>query len=161
MNQNQTSVSPQPNEMLEFYKFHADLYDRANERKYSISRLHISLLTVILTTSVAFASFVSNDLPLWKVFVTAGSIAGYMGMVLSYSWLIQLRAHSKSMAAKFVVLKELEEKMFFDFFSREEKQHSSNEPHPEDFLPRILFRISVITVLFSIGFGLWRKLCGG
>ena len=113
-------------ELLELYKFHAELYDRSDQRQHSINRLHIGLLTLVLTTSVAFVGLALRfppANPLWGITAWGvGFIAGMTGVLLSVSWWIQILAHSKSMAAKLAVLKKLEERISFDFFSCEERE---------------------------------------
>ena len=160
MNQDQTSASPRPSEMLEYYKFHAELYDRMNQRRRGINILHLSLLAAIPAIVEFSFRYPSNLIQQWWVF----AMAGYLGFVLSASWLFQCRAHGKSVVAKFAALKELEERMSFDFFSREEKARQQQvEPSyfAEDILPKFFCAISLFLTSGSVIFGFVQKLSGG
>ena len=154
-------------ELLELYKFHAEIYDRANQRQHNINRLHIGLLTAVLAASVAFIGlslrFLSEDFPLPGV----GLIAAELGALLSFSWWMQLRAHGKSIAAKLAVLRELEERISFDFFSREEKllrerpYFLTRIAFAEDFLPKIFLMLSTAIMFGILLYGFTNKMNGG
>ena len=166
MNQNQTSGSPQPDEMLEFYKFHAELYERANQQKHSINRTYLSLLMAIAAFVALSVRFPPAAISLWDVVMVAGGLMS----LLSTSWLVQLRVHIKSITAKLVVLKELEEKMSFDFFSREErarkalpkrKLHIFKLAFAEEVLPQIFIWFSFMLMFGGFLGNLVWKMSGG
>ena len=166
MNQNQTSGSPQPNEMLEFYKFHAEFYERANQQKHGINRTYLGLLMAIAAFVGLSVRFPSAEIPLGNVLYVAGGLM----FMLSMSWQLQLRAHIKSIAAKLAVLKELEKKMSFDFFSREEKArealpyrklHFFKFAFTEEMLPQIFLWFSWMLLIGGFLTNVAWKMNGG
>ena len=165
MNQNPTPKSPQPNEMLEFYKFHAEFYERANQQKNGINRTYLGLLMAIAAFVGLSVRFPLTGISLWDVFL----VAGVLMSLLSASWLLQLRVHIKSIAAKLAVLKELEEKMSFDFFSREERaraalpqrKHLFKFVFAEEVLPQIFVWFSFMLMMGGFLGGFAWKMSGG
>lgn len=52
-------------ELLEVYKIHADLADRASRRHAGANRLYVSLLTRILLLLAVFLRYETGTVPLW------------------------------------------------------------------------------------------------
>ena len=149
-------------ELLELYKFHAELYDRLHQRRYNISRTYIALLTAITAFVIVALRFPADPIPAYGVL----SAAGTLGVVLSLSWMRQLKTHDFLISLKHAVLKEAESKMSLSFFSREEemlgpykKDYPEISSSADNMLP-VLFLVFSLTP-FLLGFiGMIRAFMG-
>ena len=102
-------------ELLEIYKLHAGLADRASRRRAGANRLYVSLLTGILLLLAAFLRYETGTVPLWIILTSFAAV----GMLLSASWFFVIRSYRQLNSGKFGTLMELEEKLAWPFFKRE------------------------------------------
>ena len=102
-------------ELLEIYKLHADLADRASQRRAGANRLYVTLLTGILVLLAALLRYGTGMVPAWTVL----SAFAVVGMLLSLSWFIVIRSYRQLNSGKFAALHELEKKLSYPFFTRE------------------------------------------
>ena len=151
------------NAMLELYKFHAELYDRLHQRRYNISRTYIALLTAITAFTVVALRFPVDPMtPTYGVLIMAGGL----GLVLSLTWLLQLKTHDLFISLKHNVLKEAESKMSLPFFSREEellgehrKEYTRISSFSDNNLPTLFFVFSLVPFLQGV-IGMIRAFMG-
>ena len=110
-------MSEDKQELLEIYKLHAELADRASQRREGANRLYVSLLTGILVLLAALLRYGTGAVPVSVVSLAAG----VLGAALSASWYVVIRSYRQLNTAKFDALHELEEKLAYPFFRREWK----------------------------------------
>lgn len=140
-------------ELLEIYKVHAELADRASQRREGTNRLYVSLLAAMVTLLAVSVRFGVGDLP---VGVMLGS-AGVIGALLSLSWFFVLRSYRQLNSGKFRALHELEAKLAYPFFTTEWKLLAEGRERSrywkltvvETALPWIFFALFVALTLFS------------
>lgn len=141
-------------ELLEIYKLHADLADRASRRRASANRLYVSLLTGILVLLAAFLRYETGTVPLWMI-LTSFSV---VGMLLSASWFFVIRSYRQLNSGKFGTLIELEEKLSWPFFRREWEMLEEGKNRSrywkltvvESFLPLGFFALSLALFLAGL-----------
>ncbi|MCY4367788.1 MAG: hypothetical protein OXE17_16430 [Chloroflexi bacterium] len=101
--------------ILEIYKLHSELADKVSQRREGANRLHASLQVGIVIFVAALLRFGSGDVPGDLV---VGAV-GFLGLVVSISWVLTINAYRKLNKEKFRVLGELETKLPFQFFVKE------------------------------------------
>ncbi|MCY4206763.1 MAG: hypothetical protein OXD29_02280 [Roseovarius sp.] len=70
------------NELLELYKLHTELADRASQRREGANRLYVSLLVGLALFIGIFVRFGTQDFPIDILLLGSGII----GVALSVSW---------------------------------------------------------------------------
>lgn len=144
-------------QLLEIYQLHAELADRVSKRREGANRLYLSLLSGIITLLAISIRFeAEGPMP------TAIEIAGLsVGLLSSVSWMINIKSYKQLNDAKFDVLRNLEKKLDFQFFSDEWKLIDPNNrtsqyqelTKVERYLPRIfiaLFAVLLVTCFTSL-----------
>ena len=101
--------------LIELYRIHAELADRASQRREDANRLYVSLLSGVLMLIGAALRF-RSDLALEHTII---GVAAVMGAVLSMSWWIVIRSYRQLNRGKFRMLHELEERLPYRPFFRE------------------------------------------
>ena len=102
-------------EKLELYKLHAELADRVSQRRAEANRLHVSLVSGL---AAVFAVLMRLEDPGPDQQVVVVTFA-CLGILLSISWLIVIRAYRTLNGHKFDALHELEKDLAYPLFSRE------------------------------------------
>ena len=108
-------TDPGRTELLEIYKLHAELADRASQRREGANRLYVSLLVGLMVFLGAVLRFGAGGVPVGMILL----VAGVMGSLLSVSWFVVIRSYRQLNSGKFKALHELEEKLAYPFFKRE------------------------------------------
>ena len=103
------------NQQLEIYKLHAELADRVSQRREGANRLYVSLQVGLVVFLAALLRFGFGDLSERLVLCTIG----ILGALLSISWIFVIRSYGQLNDEKFRVLRNLEEKLPFQFFTPE------------------------------------------
>ncbi len=101
-------------DLLEIYKLHAELAEQAAASREGLNKLYTGMVSTIIAASVLIQRVAPGAEVMWMLPV--------LGMVVSLCWLISLHSMTGRLSAKHSVLLELEEKLPFSFFEREEQQ---------------------------------------
>lgn len=101
-------------ELLEMYKLHAELADSVSKQRGTANRFYMLVLSGL---AVIFSAFLQrkNGVPLGVLMVGFG----ILGMLLSMAWYIVIRSYRQLNSGKFKALHELENKLAYQFFTRE------------------------------------------
>ena len=102
-------------ELLEIYKIHASLADKASQRREGTNRLYVCLLVGLAVFAGAVLWFGDGNDYEKPILVSAGLV----GALLSVSWYVVIRSYRQLNTGKFKALHELEEKLAYPFFKRE------------------------------------------
>lgn len=105
----------EPIEYLEIYKLHAEFADRVSQRREGANRLYVSLLVGLMVFFAAMLKFGIGDAVERPVL----SVVGVFGALLSVSWLVAIRSYRQLNSEKFRVLRELEQQLVYQFFTKE------------------------------------------
>ena len=101
------------NQLLEIYKFHAELADRVSQRREGANRLYVSLHVGLVVLIAALVRFGFGDTPEDLVL---GAIGGF-GILLSISWFVVIRSYRQLNEEKYRVLGELEKQLPYQFLA--------------------------------------------
>jgi len=154
--------TPQPpgedrQELLELYKLHAELADRASQRREGANRLFVALLTGIFVFFGTMVRSGAGGLPIWPILL----IGSAFGMALCVAWYILIRSYRQLNTGKFKALHELEQRLTYPFFTREwELLKQGKDFHRywqltvvENFLPVIFLVLFVFLAWFAFSQG--------
>ena len=103
------------NELLELYKLHARFADNVSQRRESVSRLHVSLLSGL----GLFAGIFTQTSEIKSLNHPMFFAIGIFGIVICFSWRILIKSYQQLNSGKFKALDELENEIAFPFFRRE------------------------------------------
>ena len=101
-------------QLLEMYKLHADLAEQAASLRESLNKLYSGMVASIVGASVLLHRFAPDASAAW--------VLPILGMVVSLSWMVSLNSATGRLAAKHVVLQELEAQLPFPFFKKENEE---------------------------------------
>ncbi len=101
--------------LLEIYRIHANLADQVSNRREGANRLYVSLLVGLLSVLAIVIRFGPVGVVEWELFV----LVGLFGSLLSLSWWGVIQSYRQLNREKFRVMRDLEEKLPFQFFKRE------------------------------------------
>ena len=137
--------------LLEIYKLHADLADKVSQRREGANRLHVTLQVGIVMFLAALLRFGTGSTP---EHVFWGG-AGIIGLLQTIVWLMTIWSYRKLNSRKFRVLQELETRLDFQFFERED---SAESPPRQNRRLRSLTSVEIFTpMVFSM---LWATIIG-
>ena len=108
-------MDEQRQELLEIYRFHAELADRVSQRREGANRLYVSLLIGLAVFVAAFLRFGTDGISTDAVLF----LAGVLGAVLAASWYIVIRSYQQLNTGKFNALHDLESRLAYPFFTKE------------------------------------------
>ena len=141
------------NELLEIYKLHAELADRVSQRREGANRLYVSVLVgLVLFLTALFRFGIGDD---QKSDSLTGFIlysASSVGALLCVSWFNVIRSYRQLNARKFRVLRELETKLSYQFFTREWDQPSDGKKATR-YVNLTTVEISLPVTFFLLFFG--------
>ena len=131
-------------ELLQLYTLHAELADRVSQRREGANRLYVSLIGSVFVLIIGFSGFYLERTLFDPWLIIFG---GMVGMALSVSWFVVIRSYRHLNSGKFKVLHELEEKLAYQFFSREWEILKEGKDYKkywklttvENFLPAMFF----------------------
>ena len=129
-------------QLLEIYKLQSELADRVSQRREGANRLYVSLLVGLAVFSAALLRFGIGSAPLQPVLLAIG----FIGVSLSISWFIVINSYRQLNRAKFRVLHELEKKLTFQFFMREDSNRYFKLTVVEQSLP-FIFLLSFVGLM--------------
>lgn len=98
--------------VIEIYKVHAELAEQVAGHREGLHKLYSGMVAIIVSASIFMERFVPETQMTWVLPV--------LGLVISISWLLSIYSITARLAAKHDVLVELEKRLPFDFFVREE-----------------------------------------
>ena len=101
--------------LLEIYKVHAQLAEQASESREGLNKLYTGMVSAIIAASVLIQRVAPGAETIWVLPV--------LGIVVSVCWLMSLRSMTGRLSAKHTVLVELEGKLPFKFFEREDQEY--------------------------------------
>ena len=110
-------MDEQKQELLEIYKLHAELADRVSQRREGANRLYVSLLVGLVLFAAAILRLGTDGLSVDTVLFWTGAL----GSILSVSWYIVIRSYRQLNTGKFIVLKNLESCLLYQFFTKQFK----------------------------------------
>lgn len=128
---------------VELYKLHSELADRVSQRREGANRLHVSIavgLVVFLGTLIRFG----GDQALGAIVFVA---VGLCGMIVCASWYVVLRSYRQLNAEKFRVLRDLETRLPYEFFTTEWDPESVGSKSNR------YMRLSVVETIMPLVFG--------
>ena len=128
---------------VELYKLHSELADRVSQRREGANRLHVSIavgLVVFLGTLIRF----SGDQALGAIVFVA---VGLCGMIVCASWYVVLRSYRQLNTEKFRVLRDLETRLPYEFFTTEWDPESAGSKSNR------YMRLSVVETIMPLVFG--------
>ena len=102
---------PDSGTVFGIYKLHAELAEQASSLREGLNKLYSGMVTSIVAASVLLHRVAPDSGTMWVLPV--------LGMIASLSWMISLHSVTGRLSAKHAVLLELESRLPFDFFSRE------------------------------------------
>ena len=102
-------------ELLELYKLHVGLIDNVSQRRESVGRLHVSLLSGLGLFAGFFAEYSTIESMSHPIFL----LIGILGIAISFSWQILINSYQQLNSGKFNALEELEEQLIYQFFKKE------------------------------------------
>ena len=88
--------------------------EQAASAREDLGKLYAGMVSSILAASVLLQRFAPDSETIWLLPV--------LGIFVSVSWVMSLRSSTARMAAKHVVLLELERKLPFEFLKRENEE---------------------------------------
>ena len=97
---------------FEIYKVHAELAEQVAGHREGLHKMYSGMVAAIVSASILMERFVPETQMAWALPV--------LGLVVSISWLLSIYSITARLAAKHDVLVELEKRLPFDFFVREE-----------------------------------------
>ena len=106
-----TMEEPDSGTLFGIYKLHAELAEQASSLREGLNKLYSGMVTSIVAASVLLHRVAPDSGTMWVLPV--------LGMIASLSWMISLHSVTGRLSAKHGVLLELESRLPFDFFSRE------------------------------------------
>ena len=106
-----TMDEPDSETLFAIYKLHAELAEQASSLREGLNKLYSGMVTSIVAASVLLHRVAPDSDTMWVLPV--------LGMIASLSWMISLHSVTGRLSAKHAVLLELESRLPFDFFSRE------------------------------------------
>ena len=127
--------------LFSIYKLHAETAEQVSSLREGLNKLYSGMVTSIVAASVLLHRVAPDSDTMWVLPV--------LGMIASLSWMISLHSVTGRLSAKHAVLLELESKLPFDFFRRENAE----------FDKRRVFRRKLSGVLMPAAFlafsGVW------
>ena len=106
--------------LFDMYKLHAELAEQASSSRENLNKLYSGMVTFIVAASVLLHRLAPGSDTMWVLPV--------LGIVVSLSWLVSLGSVTARLSAKHVVLLELESKLPFDFYKRENAEFNRQIP---------------------------------
>ena len=106
-----TMEEPDSGTLFGIYKLHAELAEQTSSLREGLNKLYSGMVTSIVAASVLLHRVAPDSGTMWVLPV--------LGMIASLSWMISLHSVTGRLSAKHTVLLELESRLPFDFFSRE------------------------------------------
>ena len=134
------AIQESDNSLLEIYKLHVDLAERAASLREEFTKLYTGMVSAIIAAGVLLERFGPGSELAWTLPV--------LGMAVSVSWLTSFWSVTARLSAKQRTLVELEQQMPFAFLERENRA----------FRPWILRRKvtgSALPLLFFAVCGYW------
>ena len=153
------------NRLLETYKLHAQLASDISNRQNTTSRYYATLISALLVILFTFLQQKDKLLPgdpEGKIALGYSLlIVGFLGMILSLTWIFSIGYHTLANVRKYIILIELESELEFQFFTQEQEMRKqktdlggSTLSKAETYTPRFfLFLFGILIVL-----GLWITL---
>lgn len=93
------------------YRLHAELAEQASSSRESLNKLYSGMVTAIVAASLLLHRFAPDSATMWVLPV--------LGIAVSLSWMLSLHSVTGRLSSKHTVLMELESKLPFSFFERE------------------------------------------
>ena len=121
-------------QLLEIYKLHSQLASNISNRRTTIHRFYqiiLSGLLLIFFTFLQREDLISVEVPAEvpaeeskdestsKRSIGPSMLLGYIGMLLSWMWFISINSYLQEGTRKYEVLKKLEAKLEYQFFTQE------------------------------------------
>lgn len=129
-------------QILEEYVMYVNLVDSSSDRRLTTNRFYVSILSLLLI-SIPFIGETSV-LSRWPTIFGLALISVF-SIILSIGWYFSIRSYQELSSRKFAVVKEMENELPFQCYTREE------EYHPEGGLfYRAFHRQSVVEQLVPI-----------
>ena len=125
---------------LELYKLHADLAERVATKREDVNKLYTGMVSSIIAASVLLHRFAPTAETNW--------VLPTLGAVVSVCWILSVDSITGRLSAKHAVLIELESKLPFDFFRREnaefEKGGFIRRKWSSSLMPTLFFLVCVV-----------------
>lgn len=101
--------------LMEQYKLYVEMMDKVSERRLDTTKLHISLLTLLLgVISLVLTLNVTAE-----IYILVIAMTGLMGIALCVVWLFNISSYKQLNFLKFKVIHEMEKRMPFACYTRE------------------------------------------
>ena len=100
--------------LLEIYRLHADLAEQAAGAREGLNKLYTGVVSSIIAASVLIHRMAPTAEVMW--------VLPSLGVVVSACWLMSMHSMNGRLSAKQAVLVELEAKLPFEFFRRENEE---------------------------------------
>lgn len=151
MSPEQKQSDAELNRLVEIYKFQAQLTSDIDNLQTTTNRFYQLLLSGLVLIFITFLQYKSNIFPeesVDELFIQKIMIlGGILGASLSWTWSLSIDSYLKLKAQKYEVLKELETKLEFQFFTYETELSNKliyfKYPRFESLVPFLFFFISV------------------
>ena len=134
--------------LIEIYKLHAELAERAAALREDLNKLYASVATSIIAASVIAHRISPETRTLW--------VLPAVGMLLSVAWMFSLRSATGRLAAKHAVLVKLESELPFAFLTRENEEFERGDFPRRKLTAKLLpwaFLLVCFVWLLVLGFG--------
>ena len=99
--------------LFETYKLHAELAERVAALREGLNKLYTGMVTSIVAASVLMHRLLPNAEAAW--------VFAVLGIVVALSWMFSFHSVTLRLSAKHDVLVELEGKLPFTFFDKENR----------------------------------------
>lgn len=100
--------------LIEIYKLHADLAEGTATSREGINKLYTGMVSSIIAASVLFQRLAPGAETAW--------VLPCLGVVVAICWMLSLVSMTGRLSAKHAVLVDLESKLPFDFFRKENEE---------------------------------------
>lgn len=100
--------------LVEIYKLHAELAEQAATSREGLNKLYTGMVSSIIAASVLFQRFAPGAETAW--------VLPCLGVVVAICWMLSLDSVTGRLSAKHAVLVDLESRLPFDFFRKENER---------------------------------------
>ncbi len=131
-------------DLFEIYKLHSELAQRIDEVREGLNKAYSSMVISIVAASILF----------YRLFPSVDyiSLLPLLGALLSLSWAFSFHSVTKKLTAKHIVLLEIECKLPFQFFKRENNHYKSQKflrrKYTGQILPAGFFLVSILMLFY-------------
>lgn len=132
-----------PQMLLEIYRLHAELAEQAAAGRENQNKLYSGMVASIMAASVLLHRVAPDSETMWVLPV--------LGMVVSVSWMMSLRSMTARLAAKHIVLVELETSLPFEFLKRENEEFDRTQGPRRKWSAMVMPSVFIILCIAWLG----------